>query len=86
MFGIMLESSLGGVRQERKKREAAVKGCLAQLHKALSEKYCSVKSQAASADEILIKALERPHWKLCSSRGSHGQGSAILSAPHVFVC
>lgn len=70
--GIMLESYFGGVRQARKKREEAVKRCSAQLHKALSEKYFSVKSQAASAAEMLTKALERPRWKLCYSPGCHG--------------
>lgn len=70
--GIMLKSYFGGVRRERKKREEAVKRCSAQLHKALSEKYFSVKSQAASAAEILINTLERPRWTLCSSPGCHG--------------
>lgn len=42
------------------------------------------KSQAASAAEMLIKALERPRWKLCSSPGCHGPRLSYLFCTSCF--
>lgn len=36
---------------------------------------------------MLIKALERQCWKMCAlPQIAMGQGSAILSAPYIFIC
>lgn len=62
--------------------EKSAKHCSAYLHKAVSAKYFSLKSQAASTAKMLIKPLGRPHCRLFSSLGCHGP--RLLSVPCVF--